>query len=190
LIGSETGTLVNGVGYNTGNGGSWTFDGGDDYIQLNSIVIPAGNEISISFWNFGINAPNSSIIGASFNSSDQTLNVHLPWSNNGIYWDCGYPFNRIDKIATNAEYQGWHNWVFTKNATTGNMSIYLDGALWHSGSGNTSAIPVMTVARMGSYWNSQLYHSGRIAQCLIHNRALTADEVTQNFRAHRNRFGI
>jgi hypothetical protein len=190
LIGSETGTLVNGVGYNTGNGGSWTFDGGDDYIQLNSSVIPAGNEISISFWNFGINAPNSSIIAASFNSSDQTLNVHLPWSNNGIYWDCGYPFNRIDKIATNAEYQGWHNWVFTKNATTGNMSIYLDGALWHSGSGHTSTIPVMNVARMGSYWNSQLCHSGRIAQCLIHNRALTADEVTQNFRAHRNRFGI
>ena len=190
LTGSETGTLVNGVGYNTGNGGSWTFDGGDDYIQLNSSVIPAGNEISISFWNFGINAPSSSIIAASFNSSDQTLNVHLPWSNNGIYWDCGYPFNRIDKIATNAEYQGWHNWVFTKNATTGNMSIYLDGNLWHSGSGLTSAIPAMTAARMGSYWNSQLYHSGRIAQCLIHNRALTADEVVQNFRAQRNRFGI
>jgi hypothetical protein len=190
LTGSETGTLVNGVGYNTGNGGSWTFDGGDDYIQLNSSVIPAGNEISISFWNFGINAPSSSIIAASFNSSDQTLNIHLPWSNNGIYWDCGYPFNRIDKIATNAEYQGWHNWVFTKNATTGNMSIYLDGALWHSGSGLTSTIPTMTAARMGSYWNSQLYHSGRIAQCLIHNRALTADEVKQNFSAQRNRFGI
>ena len=190
LIGSETGTLVNGVGYNTGNGGSWTFDGVDDTVQLNSSVIPAGNEISISFWNFGINAPSSSIIAASFNSSDQTLNVHLPWSNNGIYWDCGYPFNRIDKIATNAEYQGWHNWVFTKNAATGNMSIYLDGNLWHSGSGHTSTIPVMTVARMGSYWNNNLSHHGRIAQCLIHNRALTADEVTQNFRAHRNRFGI
>jgi hypothetical protein len=190
LIGSETGTLLNGVGYNTGNGGSWTFDGVDDSVQLNSSVIPAGNEISISFWNFGINAPSSSIIAASFNSSDQTLNVHLPWSNNGIYWDCGYPFNRIDKIATNAEYQGWHNWVFTKNATTGNMSIYLDGNLWHSGSGLTSTIPTMTVARMGSYWNNNLAHSGRIAQCLIHNRALTADEVKENFSAHRNRFGI
>ena len=70
------------------------------------------------------------------------------------------------------------------------MSIYLDGNLWHSGSGLTSAIPAMTAARMGSYWNSQLYHSGRIAQCLIHNRALTEDEVVQNFRAQRNRFGI
>jgi hypothetical protein len=190
LTGSDTGTLVNGVGYNTGNAGSWVFDGVDDYIQLNPNSIPTGNEISISFWNFGINAPSSSIIAASLNNSDQTLNVHLPWSNNGIYWDCGYPFNRIQKIATNAEYQGWHNWVFTKNATTGNMSIYLDGALWHSGSGHTSSIPVMTAARMGSFFNNQLYHSGRIAQCLIHNIALTADQVQQNFNAQRNRFGI
>lgn len=172
-------TLVNGPTFNSN--GSIVFDGADDYGTLNPAGIPTGNEITISFLNFGISAPNSSIIAASFNNSDQTLNVHLPWSNNGIYWDCGYPFNRIDKIATNTEYQGWHNWVFTKNAATGNMSIYRDGSLWHSGSGLTSTIPVMTVARIGSYWNNQLYHNGRIAQCLVYNKALTATEISQNY---------
>ena len=179
LSGSNNGTLTNGPTFNSN--GYIAFDGVDDYCSLNPSCIPRGNEISISLWNYGINAPNSSIIAASLNNSDQTLNVHLPWSNNGIYWDCGYPFNRIDKIATNAEYQGWHNWVFTKNATTGNMSIYLDGNLWHSGSGHTSPIPVMTVARMGSFFNNNLYHSGRIAKCLIHNKSLTASEILQNY---------
>jgi hypothetical protein len=172
-------TLVNGPTFNSN--GSIVFDGVDDYGTLNPAGIPTGNEITISFLNFGISAPSSSIIAASFNNSDQTLNVHLPWSNNGIYWDCGYPFNRIDKIATNTEYQGWHNWVFTKNAATGNMSIYRDGSLWHSGSGQTSTIPTMTVARIGSYWNNQLYHNGRIAQCLVYNKALTATEISQNY---------
>ena len=63
------------------------------------------------------------------------------------------------------------------------MSIYLDGALWQSGSGLTSSIPSMTVATLGSYFTPQLYHNGQIAQCLIHNKALTADEILQNYNS-------
>lgn len=181
-------TLTNGPTFNASNGGSIVFDGVDDYGTLNPSCIPTGNEISISFWNFGISAPASSIIAASYNSSDQTLNVHLPWSNSTIYWDCGSPFNRIQKEATNAEYQGWHHWVFIKNASTGYMYIYLDGSLWHSGTGLTSSIPAMNVARIGSYFNNQLYHNGRIAQCLIYSKVLSAAEVLQNYSATRQKF--
>ena len=188
LTGSATGSLTNGVGFSSDNGGSWVFDGVDDYISLSPSSIPTGNEISISFWNNGDSFASSTIIAASLNNSDQTLNIHLPWSNKNIYWDCGYPFNRIQKLATDAEILGWHNWVFTKNATTGNMSIYLDGVEWHSGSGLTSSIPSMTVATLGSYFTPQLYHNGQIAQCLIHNKALTADEVQQNYEATKYKF--
>jgi hypothetical protein len=188
LTGSISGSLINGVAFDSGYGGSWEFDGVDDYISLSPSSIPTGNEISISFWNNGDSFASSTIIAASLNNSDQTLNIHLPWSNKNIYWDCGYPFNRIQKLATDAEILGWHNWVFTKNATTGNMSIYLDGALWQSGSGLTSSIPSMTVATLGSYFTPQLYHNGQIAQCLIHNKALTADEVSQNYNANYPRF--
>ena len=189
LTGTETGTLTNGVGFDSANGGGWTFDGIDDNIQLDPSVIPAGDEISISFWNNGNSFASSTIIAASLNNSDQTLNIHLPWSNKNIYWDCGYPFNRIQKLATDAEILGWHNWVFTKNATTGNMSIYLDGALWHSGSGLTSSIPSMNVAHMGSYFtNNTLHHNGKIAQCLIYNQALSQEEVLQNYNATVARF--
>jgi len=173
-----------------GKGGAIVFDGTDDYIELDPSVIPAGNEISISFWNNGNSFASSTIIAASLNNSDQTLNIHLPWSNKNIYWDCGYPFNRIQKLATDAEILGWHNWVFTKNATTGNMSIYLDGALWHSGSGLTSSIPSMNVARIGSYFNNTLYHNGKIAQCLIYNQALSQEEILQNYNTYKNRFNI
>jgi hypothetical protein len=31
---------------------------------------------------------------------------------------------------------------------------------------------------------------GRIAQCLVYNRALTATEIAENFNAHRSRYGI
>ena len=34
LVGSATGTLNNGVGFSTANGGNFTFDGVDDHINL------------------------------------------------------------------------------------------------------------------------------------------------------------
>jgi hypothetical protein len=184
-------TLVNGPIFNPiVKGGYIAFDGTDDYGILNPLSIPTGNQISISFWNYGIDARVSSIIASSFNSSDQTLNIHLPWSNNRVYWDCGNPSNRIEKDATNAEYQGWHHWVFTKNASTGNMYIYLDGTQWHSGGGLTSTIPSMDIAKIGSYWNGTISHNGYIAQCLIYNREVSASEITQNYNAGRARFGL
>jgi len=188
LTSSFSASLVNGPAFNNSNGGSIVFDGTDDYGILNPACIPSGNEISISFWNYGINAQNSSIIASSQNSSEQTLNIHLPWGNSYIYWDCGSPFNRIQKEATPSEYQGWHHWVFTKNASTGNMSIYLDGSLWHSDTGLTSTIPVMDIARIGSYWNSAINHNGRIAQCLIYSKSLSPSEIQQNYQATKDKF--
>ena len=37
--------------------------------------------------------------------------------------------------------------------------------------------------------NSQ-YFTGRIAQTLVYNRALTATEILQNYNATKNRFGL
>ena len=190
LAGSSTATLYNGVAFETANGGRWDFDGADDYAELPITAIPTGNEITISFWNFGQDTGNSSIISASKNSSEQTLNIHLPWGDQNIYWDCGSPFNRISKGITTGETLGWHNWVFTKNASTGLMYIYRDGVEWQSGSGKTSTIPAMVApVRLASYFLSPFYYmDGKIANTLIYNVALTAAQVTQNFNAQESRF--
>jgi hypothetical protein len=183
-------TLINGPTYSSDGGGSIFFDGTNDNGTLNPSVIPSGTQITISFWNNGAGTIASSIISASQNSSEQTLNIHLPWSNGQIYWDCGSPINRITKAASTSEYLGWHNWVFTKNSTTGNMYIYLDGSLWHSGSGLTSTIPVMNIASIGNYFTGTLPHWGNIGQCLIYNRELSSTEIAQNFNAGRGRYGV
>ena len=56
------------------------------------------------------------------------FNVHLPYSGNIVYFDAGDgngSYDRILKSVLNVQYQGWHYWTFTKNATTGIMNIYL-----------------------------------------------------------------
>ena len=40
--------------------------------------------------------------------------------------------------ANRVDYAGaWHHWAFVKDAVTGDQQIYLNGVLWHSGTGLT-----------------------------------------------------
>ena len=188
----NAGTLVNAT-YNSSNGGYIYFDGTGDDCDLSSIPPVNGNEITFSVWNYGIDSRQSSIIWLSGSSEIRMLQVHLPWSDNTVYFDAGdgvAGYDRIDKTASNSEYQGWHHWVFTKNATNGTMYIYLDGSLWHSGTGKTRTIGTPdTIRSIGSQGNSN-YHRGYISNLQLYNRELSLTEVQQNFNALRGRFSI
>ena len=191
----NAGTLVNAT-YNSSNGGYINFDGTDDDCDLSSTPAINGNEITFSVWNYGIDSRNSSIIWLSGSSGVRILQVHLPFSSNIVYFDAGdgvgeaVDYDRINKTVSNSEYQGWHHWVFTKNATNGTMYIYLDGSLWHSGTGKTRTIGTPdTIRSIGSAGNNN-YHRGYISNLQLYNRELSLTEIQQNFNALRGRFGI
>jgi hypothetical protein len=193
LAGSSTATLYNGVAFGTANGGRWDFDGSDDYGVLPNSAIPTGNQITISFWTEIDNVQNSSIIAGTAGSSVQNLNIHLPWGDGNVYFDCGSGVSSTSRIfftPTTAEKSGWHNWVFTKNASTGIMKIYLDGSLRHEDNNKTAAIPALTTVTLGRFFTNNYYNNGKIANTLIYNAALTAAEVLQNYNAQKSRFGL
>ena len=159
-------------------------------ISMDPRCIPVGNEITILFWNFGRTQQSSSIIAASHNSSSQTLNIHLPWVDGNVYWDCGEPFNR-QAFGISTIYTGWRHWVFTHNANTGIKRIYNAGVEVNAVSGQTSSIPAMTVCRIGGYWTGSNYgHDGDIGMCRIYNREITVAEVLAHYNATRWRFGV
>ncbi|MBK8079385.1 MAG: T9SS type A sorting domain-containing protein [Saprospiraceae bacterium] len=140
-------------------------------------------EISISFWSRGnedILPNNNSIFYATDSAGNRQLNVHLPWSNGRVFWDCGYgggSTDRIDKAAIPAEYEGqWNHWVFTKNTNTGNMKIYLNGTLWHSSGGKTKEIKIDQFFLGGSNSGDLLY-SGDIDDFCVWNKELSLDEI-------------
>ena len=96
------------------------------------------SEITIECWVYG--DPTSSrktapCSKASTLPGQRVVNVHLPWSNGRVYWDCGHDggYDRIDQQAQTEDYEGrWNHWAFVKNADTGIMEMYLNGALFHS----------------------------------------------------------
>ena len=184
------GTLNGGIGisYGAGAGGSMYFDGSNDNVTIPPASVPSGTQLTFCVWNYGTSAPSSSVIECRDSAGNRTLNVHLPWSNVNIYFDCGG--DRLSQPVSDANYQGWHHWCFTKNSSTGVMVIYLDGAVWATSSGNVGTIATTTAARIGSYAVDTTYHIGYVSIVQLYNRALTATEVSQNFNNDRDRFGV
>nr|MBP6314324.1 T9SS type A sorting domain-containing protein [Chitinophagaceae bacterium] len=127
---------------------SFNFTGNNQVSLGNANFGNFNNQISICFWTYGnANAlpANTSILYATNAQNHRQANIHLPWSNSSIYWDAGFggPFDRIEKPATNPEFEGqWNHWAFTKNATTGIMNIYLNGVLWQTGTGKTLPVEI------------------------------------------------
>lgn len=142
------------------------------------------NEITVSFWSYGTahrQPSDGSIIEGLDKNGQRALNIHLPWSNGGIYFDCGFQnggYDRIEKQATVLDYEAqWVHWTFTKNATTGEMKIYRNGKLWQSGFAKLNPIQISDLYIGAPFtYNGPFY--GRMRELSIWNTVL--DSATIN----------
>ena len=190
----NTGTLVNGVGYNSGNLGSLVFDGVDDYTNHSSILSSGQQRYTISAW-WKTSANNRIQVVWEQNSSAAASNtraalifVNANWGFNGQNNDAH------DKVPVRINQ--WTNGTITIDTTLGTnpVKIYENGSLYWEGNtdGSASNLNVGNFASgLGRKISSNSeYFIGNIAITQIYNRALTAAEVSQNFNALRGRFGI
>ena len=195
--GGNNGTLVNGPTFSSADGGSIVFDGTDDYCNVPIPAVPTGNQATVSFWT-KFNVTQASSIFSAYNSAGQRqINIHLTWSDSIVYWDCGASGSTYDRInsstLTTAQKTGWHNWVFTKDAITGTMVIYLDSISLASGTGKTNTIGAISTASKRcaiASFDDTLYYSGNISSMLLYNRVLSTTEITQNYNTHKSRYGL
>ncbi|MEO6190241.1 MAG: peptide-N-glycosidase F-related protein, partial [Saprospiraceae bacterium] len=158
-------------------------NGGEGFKIDNEKIKTISDEITISFWSFGnqdILPINNSVFEGVDILNNRQVNVHLPWSNGSIYWDCGNDgtgYDRIEKAANPNEYEGqWVYWTFTKNAKTGIMNIYKNGSLWLSGSGKKRLISLNKFNLFSSI-DDQLSYFGRINNFCIWNKELDSVQI-------------
>jgi len=191
IIDSSTGTLVNGVAFNSANGGYWEFDGTDDYISIanaNSPQFTANQSFTISYTlklntiTGGFWAP---VMKGYFSQSYGHLIINDDLL---VYTDADsspeYTFNNVFTNDAN-------KWVFITQTYDGNIIyLYRNGEFFgQSGTGigfTTSTLPLY----FGSNGATNYYLDGSMATVKMYNKALSAAEVTQNFNAQKSRFGL
>ncbi|HEY3387316.1 MAG TPA: LamG domain-containing protein, partial [Saprospiraceae bacterium] len=141
------------------------------------------DEITLSFWAFGdpfLLPANTHFVDGKDAAGQRHATIHLPWSNGEVYWDCGNDgngFDRINKPVDPADYEGkWSHWAFTKNAITGEMKIFLNGQLFHSGTGKTKKMNFNALRFGQSLTNSETYF-GSIDEIQIWDKALDENTI-------------
>lgn len=158
---------------------------GGGWMDVPASALSMNQGVTIAFWSFGLAdvlPASTSAFEAVDAANRRQMNVHLPWSDGSIYWDCGNDgtgYDRINKVANPADFEGrWNHWAFTKNVATGTMSIYLNGQLWHTGTGHTRPIAA-TRMRIGAGADGAWAYPGSLDNISIWETALTAQEIRQ-----------
>ncbi|HQP03584.1 MAG: T9SS type A sorting domain-containing protein [Bacteroidales bacterium] len=166
---------------------------GPDYIEVPATSVADLNQkISIAFWLNGdhaIQPQNDMLLEACDASKNRKLCIHLPWGDGSVYWDAGNNgagYDRINKSASPDEYKGkWNFWVFTKDASTGVMQVYLNGVLWLSGTGKTALLNNISTFVLGSNVdkNPEYCYDGMLDEFMVFNTALNQTDI-ENIMYH------
>ncbi len=160
-----------------------SLDGVDDWVTLPAASLSAGQQLTVALWLHGASGLPlaTSVFYASSTAGHRVLNLHIPWSDGQVYFDCGNvgsSFDRIQKQASAADYKSsWAHWAFVKNAATGEMRIYRNGVLWHQATGRVRAVTAAAAVRLGASTDDQYKYPGKVAHLRIYNRALSAGEI-------------
>ena len=178
----NNGTLVNGPAYSSANGGILSFDGVNDRIECGTFSV---SFLTVSTWVYKTTSTSNQGICRKQNgwavSNYQGVLQVAP----GTAWQF---FNTGYTIPLNT----WVNIVYTYSGTgaTGSQAVYINGSSIYSTSAGSGAISANANQVRVGYDDNNWFWNGRIAQTQIYNKALTSQQILDNYRATKGRFGL
>jgi hypothetical protein len=195
---NNSGSLINGPTFSTANGGSIVFDGTNDYTDLGDpMPLSIPDSVSVNVWfNISVLGGWRGIIAKRLGGATTNYGINFNSDSNVVQWyyNNGTSGFRIISTPFSANFTSgvWYNicGVFAKNEANTNGILYKNGVSIASGTlfGNIAA--VATPVTVGSSNSTTEFFRGSISSAAIYNRALSANEVTQNYNALKSRFGL
>ena len=210
LIGGINATLVNGVGFSSANNGSFFFDGTNDQISTADIDLTYTNKVTVSCWvkvlNYREVSSSSNIVfefSSDFNSYTGSFVAAFADGsgiNSGLYpvilgiRSPGYNYAGYSKTLVND--LSWHHWgcIFDTSLSGNENILYIDGV------SRAAVITPLQSDNSSNFGNYKLFFGNRdsssypancnIGQIQVYNRALSQQEILQNYNATKKRYGL
>jgi len=179
LSGNENdGTLQNmdGNNYNSANGGYFTFDGSNEYVNLGQVQVNTASG-TIGFW-VELDTINGRFFGRhnQFEVRFQSSTLRLDFGGNSSLTS-----NRTSWTGD------WLYVVITWSESSNTSSLYVNNVLDSTGScSNVSTLTGdMNIGRSSANLG---YMDGKMSMFHSYNRILTAAEITQNYNTFKGRY--
>ena len=185
------GTLTNGP---TFSNNVLVFDGINDYVETpTSIGAELAGNLTYCIWAKRDGNSASSINGLISNEwhPEYTgIGIYLRNNDTQITVETGNGTSRPSySLVHPTTNQNWTHYCLTYNSSI--VTVYINGTLLDSRTAPVTQNPArqMVIGRWAPSYNSY-YLNGRISNAQTYNRALTAQEVLQNYNATKTRFGL
>lgn len=196
------GTLVNSPIYSPDNRGSMVFDGVNDHSLLptNFFPFPSLTTFTINLWFKSSQINGGTLFGQQSENTPSVASGYVPvvyLRNDGFiriepFWTGSSNNNILSLSALNDN--RWHNITTTLNS--GTNQLYVDGVYNSQQTGKTlSSFTSTYYYIIGAGYSAARglgsnYFSGNISNFTFYNRALSANEIQQNFNALRGRYNV
>lgn len=186
------GTLINGPTFDSANGGMFTLDASDEKITgPSSTTIFTNNSFTIEGWVNPNTTPKSEQVwfAAVGPVGGTNKDIHLRIFSSGQL-RFGFFADDLDSAGGVVSFGEWNHLVYTYDYDSDNSKIYHNGTEVASGTqggfNDTSAF-----VNIG-YWQTSSGQTleGSVSTAKVYNRALTAEEVLQNYNVLKSRFGL
>ena len=190
IIGDANATITNGTIVSGPGGNIINLDGSGDYV---SATLPSGfTKFTISLW-YKFNVLPSTYtylaqLGPLSGGAGKCLAIAI-WQNSGgdarkIYFHFGGSYEVQDYTVADTN---WHNIVATVNVNS--YKLYVDGELKDTASYTTSMTGTAGAFHLGQYIDGTTYYpNAQYSSVNVFNRALSANEVLQNYNGLKERF--
>jgi hypothetical protein len=191
LISSESITLNNGVGFSTDKGGTWTFDGSDDYIQTSFGQNIVSTGFSVNFW-FNVTGNATCFFMQMYVTADVNTVFRIERNSIGANSiEFGHSPNgsggMSELTSTNFPNDVWQSCTIAYNGST--KYIYRNGVLDTSVSSSDVYFYTGAILRIAARQDGTLLPiNGKMPSVKVYNKALSAAEILQNYNAQKSRF--
>jgi len=189
LKGSNNGTLTNGPTFDAENGGSLTFDGANTYVDLGT-SIDTNVPISVSCWFKADQEQRYQGLVSRADGSTSFRNFILYISNIDGDGGFGTYINAHRKVLGLISTNTWYNGCFTLDSSN-NLKLYLNASLVKSDTSvsyTDQSSDKLLVGEFQAGTGSDYPLDGNISNVSIYNRALSADEIRQNYLSTKERY--
>jgi hypothetical protein len=171
-------SLINNPTYSSNNKGYFTFDGGSQY--LSSVTLGGTSGLTAVFF------ARYQSKGAYHNFfDDENSNRPMLWIQPDDQLELSF---NTGVVSTDTYEDAFHIFTAVSSTVSPYMALYVDNLLIGTNTSIAPGIPSETYDLLNR--DGGLTYKGDIGAIMFYDKALTADEVAQNFNAIRGRYGI
>lgn len=188
--GYKVGSMVNGISYNTSNGGCLSFDGSDDQVKFDQGT-NTGNPIYLTgaftamFW---VKTATNGGLFSHWSGGPVNLALNIV-SNKMAFTYYDGQWNSGESTGTTVTTNNWVHLTWVRPVSnTDPVLMYVNGALDFSLNPRI-AWGSYNMGNIGARW-SYYFFNGLMGPVMVYSRALSATEIVQNYNINKSRFGL